>query len=500
LRKREFEYTATDDGRLLEECSGDFPCSESERQIFLKSLRYFKIPNAAQYQEPSRFKTMYQHKRIRPLFVLLKAFELAPRLGFKSDLVTASVPIYANTESPTLISRLIKQVHSKFKRAETSKAPFRDANTLVSWGRQLGLLHGEGIYEITDEGNKFLQQLEQEKPIWWIDSAIQEFIALTVMDEAKRRDIELISFSQLAIEVEKIAKKLAVFKSKSEHGLSELSSISVENDKANLMISVSINIASDVPFEHQEKMVGLISDSLGRLSQVPTEIEVLRRRVKELEAEIAKQREQAARAVIVDMPQIDELPLLATFDSSVIRKYGGQTLVAAEFENRVNYVLQLLNYDVIELGHKTKEIAPDSILLNKYPSLSKTGPNEAIFIECKASKQPYTFSRHDIREIQDYVERWYEKCLKEYMAVPSTLFIVSGKFVSGVAKRSSELEKKLYNIALVFVEVEMLVKLAKQFMKNPSGFNQDIKANFFKRLVKDTHQRNAPIVDSKTVW
>jgi hypothetical protein len=498
IESRKFEYTVTSDGRALEKCAGtDFPCSEIERDIFVKSLRFFKIPNAAQYQEPSRFKTIYQHKRVRPFLVLLKAFEYALQNGYKPDLVTASAAVYANDEKFGNIASLVKHVHSKFERPNTSKAPFRDAHTLVSWGRQVGLLRGEGLYELTDDGRKFLQIASEERPVWWIDSTIQEFIALSVMKEVQERGVASVSFSQLAVEVEKIVKDLAIFRSKSELILSELDSISVVNDKAKLKVPVSINIASDVPFEHQEKILSLISDSATRLSKLPAEIEILRKRVKELEIEIARQKEQLSKGISVDMPQVDELPLLATFDQEVIHKYGGQTLVATEFEKRVCYVFQLLNYDVVELGHKTKEIAPDAILVNKYPSLLKTGPNEAVFIECKASKQPYKFSRHDVREIQDYVERWYGRCLKEYMAVPTTLVIVGGQFVSEVVKRSSELEKKLYNMGLIFINAEMLVSLMKQFIKDPGSFKQETKACFFNKLVKEAHRQNAPLASSK---
>jgi len=452
LESRKFEYTVTNDGRSLEKCAGpDFPCSEIERNVFLKSLRYFKIPNAAQYQEPSRFKTIYQHKRVRPFLLLLKALDFALRNRYKPNLVTASVAIYANDETSGTISKLVKHVHSTFERPDTSKAPFRDAHTLVSWGRQLGLLHGEGLYEITDEGSKFLKIVGEERPVWWIDSTIQEFVALSTLKEVHEREIG----------------------------------------------SVSINIASDVPFEHQEKMLSLISDCTTRLSKLPAEIEILRKRVKELEIELARQKEQLSKGVSVDMPQVDELPLLATFDHEVMHKYGGQTTVATEFEKRVCYVFQLLNYDIVELGHKTKEIAPDAILVNKYPSLLKTGPNEAIFIECKASKQPYKFSRHDVREIQDYVERWYGKCLKEYMAVPTALIIVGGQFVAEVVKRSSEVEKRLYNMGLIFVNAEMLVSLIKRFMKDPRSFNHETKAYLFNKLVKEAHRQNAPLANSK---
>ncbi len=498
LESRKFEYTVTNDGRSLEKCAGpDFPCSEIERNVFLKSLRYFKIPNAAQYQEPSRFKTIYQHKRVRPFLLLLKALDFALRNRYKPNLVTASVAIYANDETSGTISKLVKHVHSTFERPDTSKAPFRDAHTLVSWGRQLGLLHGEGLYEITDEGSKFLKIVGEERPVWWIDSTIQEFVALSTLKEVHEREIGSVSFSQLAVEVEKIVKELAIFKSKSELILSELPSISVIGDEVKLKTPVSINIASDVPFEHQEKMLSLISDCTTRLSKLPAEIEILRKRVKELEIELARQKEQLSKGVSVDMPQVDELPLLATFDHEVMHKYGGQTTVATEFEKRVCYVFQLLNYDIVELGHKTKEIAPDAILVNKYPSLLKTGPNEAIFIECKASKQPYKFSRHDVREIQDYVERWYGKCLKEYMAVPTALIIVGGQFVAEVVKRSSEVEKRLYNMGLIFVNAEMLVSLIKRFMKDPRSFNHETKAYLFNKLVKEAHRQNAPLANSK---
>jgi hypothetical protein len=496
VESRKFEYTVTDDGRSLEKCVGDFPSTNTEKNVFLRSLRYFKVPNAAQYQEPSRFKTIYQHKRVRPFLLLLKALEFAQQKGIKPDLVTASVAVYANNEQPSTISALVGYVHSKFERPDTSKAPFRDCHTLVSWGRQLGLLQGEGSYSLTEQGVSFLRMLEKEKPIWWIDSTIQEFIARSILKEAYEKGVESVSLPQLIVEVDKATKELAVFKSKREIDFSNLTSISVEGSEAKLQTPISINIASDVPFEHQDKMLNLVSEAAARMSRLPTETEVLRKRVKELELELSKQREQVMPGPSVNLPQVDELPLLAKFDQQAIHKYGGQTLVATEFEKRVSYVFQLLNYDVVELGHKTKEIAPDAILINRYTSLLKTGPNEAIFIECKASKQPYSFARHDVREIQDYVERWYEKCLKEYMALPTVVVIVGGEFASEVTKRALEIEKKLYNMRLIFVSAGMLVALTKQFVKNPSSFDQQTKAHFFKKLVDDAHRINGPLAIS----
>jgi hypothetical protein len=77
VKSRKFEYTVTEYGSVLEEFSGDFPSTNQEKDVFVRALRYFKVPNAAQYQEPNRFKTIYQHKRVRPFFVLLKALEFA---------------------------------------------------------------------------------------------------------------------------------------------------------------------------------------------------------------------------------------------------------------------------------------------------------------------------------------------------------------------------------------------------------------------------------------
>lgn len=492
VESKKFEYTVTNEGRSLEKCDGDFPSSEHERNVFLRSLRYFKVPNASQYQEPSRFKAFYQHKRVRPFFLLLKALEFARKHKLKGDLVTASVAVYANDESPSTISALVKYVHSRFERPDTSRAPFRDAHTLVSWGRQVGLLHGEGVYELTDQGIKFLQMLERERPIWWIDSSIEEFIALSILQEAQKRGVESVIFSQLVVEVDKIIQELALFKSKTGLNLSNLALISVENNKTALKVPVSISIASDVPFEHQKRMLNLLHKVTTRLCKPIPEIEILRGRVKELKTELARYKEQSIKGVFAALPRVEELPLLATFDDEVLEKYGGQTLVATEFEKGVWYVFQLLNYDVVELGHKTKEIAPDAILINKYPSLLRTGPNEAIFIECKASKDPYKFPRHDVREIQDYTERWYERCLREYMAVPTAVVIVGGHFVAGVIKRASDLEKRLYSMGMVFVNAEMLVSLLRHFIKSPKIFDEQTKAIFFKNLVKAAHRQNAP--------
>ena len=494
VESRKFEYTVTSEGGSLEKCDGDFPSSKHERNVFLRSLRYFKVPNAAQYQEPSRFKTVYLHKRVRPFFLLLKALEFARKHKFRGDLVTASVAVYANDETLGTISALMKEIHSRFEGPDTSRAPFRDAHTLVSWGRQVGLVRArEGVYELTDQGTKFLRALQRERPIWWVDSSIEEFIALTILQKAQEKGVESVSFSQLALEVEKIVQELAIFKSKTRFDLSSLALISVEDDKATLEEPVSINVVSDVPFEHQERMLKLVSEAETRLYKPTPEIVILRSRVKELEAELARYKEQLAEGVPVALPQIEELPLLATIDHSALEKYGDQTTVAAKFEKRVWYAFQLLNYDVIELGHKTKEIAPDAILINRYPSLLKTGPNEAIFIECKSSKEPYKFPRHDVREVRDYAERWYERCLKEYMAVPTAVVVVGGHFVSGVTKRGLDVEERLYNMGIVFVKAEMLVSLIRQFIKNPRSFDERAKAVFFRKLVEYAHRQNAPL-------
>lgn len=489
-----FEYTVTSEGKSLKRCDGNFPSSEHERKAFVRSLRYFKVPNAAQYQEPNRFKTVYHHKRVRPFFVLLKALNFARRHKLKGDLITASVAVYANDERMSTISSLVRYVHSIFEKPDTSRAPFRDAHTLVSWGRQVGLLHGEGIYELTEQGTEFLQKLERERPIWWIDSSIEEFIALSILQEAQRTGVESVSFSQLVVEVDKIIKEVGIFRSKIGTNLSDLALISVEDDTATLDSPISTSIVSDVPFEHQRRMQSLFREATTRLCKPVPEIETLKRRVKELELELAKHKEQLSKGVSVTyIPKVDELPLLATFDRQVLEKYGGQTIVASEFEKRVWYVFQLLNYDVIELGHKTKEIAPDAILINKYPSLLKTGPNEAVFIECKSSKDPYKFPRHDVREIQDYTERWYERCLREYMAVPTAVIVVGGHFVPGVTKRASDLEKRLYNMVMVFVNAKLLVSLLKQFIKNPRIFDEKAKADFFRKLTNDARRQRTPL-------
>jgi len=490
---RKFEYTVTSNGRLLEKCKGDFPSSEHERNVFWRSLRYLKVPNAAQYQEPSRFKTVYLHKRIRPFFLLLKALEFARKHEFKGDLLAAAVTVYANDETSSTISALMKQIHSRFKRPNTSRAPFRDAHTLVSWGRQVGLLRGEGVYELTEQGTKFLQTLRGERPVWWVDSSLEEFVALVLLQEAQERRVESVSFSQLSLEVKKIIERLAIFKSKTGVDLSSLKLISLRDDTATLEKPVAISIVSDVPFEHQEKMVKLVSEALTRLCKPTPEIEILRSRVKGLEVELAKYKKQLTEGVYVTLPQIEELPLLSTFDQSALEKYGGQTTVAAKFEKGVWYAFQLLNYDVIELGHKTKEIAPDAILINRYPSLLRTGPNEAIFIECKSSKEPYKFPRHDVREVRDYAERWYEKCLREYMAVPTAVVIIGGHFKTGVAKRALELRKRLYNMGIVFMNARILVLLVKQFVENPSSFDERAKSVFFKKLVEYSRRQNAPL-------
>lgn len=493
VESRKFEYTVTGEGRSLEKCDGDFPSSRHERNVFLRSLRYFKVPNAAQYQEPSRFKTVYLHKRVRPFFLLLKALEFANKHKFKADLVTASVVVYANDETSDTISTLMRQIHKRFKKPNTSRAPFRDAHTLVSWGRQVGLLRGEGVYELTDQGAKFFQVLQRERPIWWVDSSIEEFIALLILQKAQERGVESVPLTQLTLEVEKIIQELAIFKSKTEFDLFSLPLISVEDDKANLERPVSISIVSDVPFKHQERILRLVLEATKRLYKPSPEIEILRSRVKKLEAELATYKEKLARGVPSPIPQIEELPLLATFKPSTLEKYGGQTTVAAKFETRVWYAFQLLNYDVIELGHKTKEIAPDAILINKYPSLLKTGPNEAIFIECKSSKEPYKFPRHDVREVQDYAERWYERCLREYMAVPTAVVVVGGHFIPQVIKRALALEKRLYNMGIIFMKAEMLVSLVRQFIENPRSFDEQAKAILFKKLVEYAHRQNAPL-------
>jgi hypothetical protein len=96
------------------------------------------------------------------------------------------------------------------------------------------------------------------------------------------------------------------------------------------------------------------------------------------------------------------------------------------------------------------------------------------------------------------VERWYEKCLKEYMALPTVVVVVGGDFASEVTKRALELEKKLYNMRLVFLSAGMLLALTKQFVKNPAGFDQHTRAHFFKKLVEDSHRLNAPLATSRS--
>lgn len=490
---RKFEYNPTIKGNILAKFDGDFPSSEHERTIFLNALRYFKVPNAAQYQEPSRFKTFYLHKRVRPFFLLLKALDISSKIDLKSDMITASVAVYANDEATETISSLLKQVHSIFKKPDSSRAPFRDANTLVSWGRQVGLLKGEGVYELTKQGLKFLQILEKEAPIWWVDSIMEEFIALTVLQEAMERGVKSLSLPQLVLEIERMIKELAVFKSKIGSTLSNSAHLFILDDQITLKKPVSINILSDVPFEHQERMKKLVSEATTRLCKPIEAVETLKKKVKELEAEVIRYREELAKKTHVSLPEIEELPFLATLNHAALKKYGGQTTVASEFEKRVWHVFNMLNYDVVELGHRTKEIAPDAILINKYPSLLRSGPNEAIFIECKSSRDPYKFPRHDVRELQDYTDRWYGECLKEYMAVPTAIIVIGGHFTQGVVKRANELENRLYRMGIVFVCTEVLVSLIANFLRNPSGFNNQVKATFFNRLVSYAHRKKTPL-------
>ncbi len=134
-----------------------------------------------------------------------------------------------------------------------------------------------------------------------------------------------------------------------------------------------------------------------------------------------------------------------------------------------------------------------AILINKYPSLLRSGPSEAIFIECKSSRNPYKFPRHDVRELQDYTDRWYGECLKEYMAVPTAIIVVGGHFTQEVVKRANELENRLYKMAIVFVCTEVLVSLIADFLRNPIGFNNQVKAAFFNRLVSYAHRRKTPL-------
>ena len=490
---RKFEYTASSNGNILAKFDGDFPSSKHERTLFSEALRHFKVPNAAQYQEPSRFKAFYLHKRVRPFFLLLKALALSSKNNVKADLISASAVIYANNEAPRTISSLVRQMHSKFKKPVTSRAPFRDAHTLVSWGRQIGLLQGEGVYELTDQGSEFLKILETEAPIWWVDSTIEEFIALTILQMTMERGAKSLSLPQLVLEVERIIKELRIFKSKTGSVLPSSAHLKILEDEVSLRKPVSINIGSDVPFEHQDRMTKLVIEAATRLCQPLEAVETLKRRVKDLEAEITKYQEQLAQRTHISLPKIEELPSLATLDELVLKKYGGQTTAAAEFEKRVWHVFQMLNYDVVELGHRTKEIAPDAILINKYPSLLRAGPNEAIFVECKSSRQPYQFPRHDVRELQDYTERWYGACLKEYMAVPTAVVVVGGHFTPKVMKRALELESRLYKMAIIFVHADMLVSLVEEFLRNPGVFSNQVKATFFIRLASDAHKKNMPL-------
>jgi len=79
------------------------------------------------------------------------------------------------------------------------------------------------------------------------------------------------------------------------------------------------------------------------------------------------------------------------------------------------------------------------------------------------------------------------------MAVPAAIMVVGGHFVSGVTKRAFNLEKRLYNMGVFFVDAQMLVSLVRQFIKNPGSFDEQEKATFFKRLVEYAHRQKTPL-------
>jgi len=481
VKKGKFEYTASSEGTPLAKFSDDFPCSNVEKQIFTKSLENFKVPNAAQYQEPSRFKGIYQFKRVRPFFVLLKSLYIAQKKDLECDIVTATVPMYANDEKDYTIHNLLVEVKSRFKEVDTSRAPFRDALTLLSWGRQLGLLKGEGLYELTPIGLQLLHKLEKEIPIWWVDSSIDEFVTLLVLGRLSELEVSELGVPELQGAVSSIIKRLSVLRYKGGVDLSNMPLVSVRNDIAALKSPIAINVAVDVPFEHQAIIEEELPKTLQLLRTPEMEAHLLRERVKELEEEIAQLRKQTIE--IPAAPTLEELPFLATLDDSLLAKYG-QTGATMEFEKRVWYIFNLLNYDVQRLGHTTKEVAPDAIVINKYPAILKIGPNEAIFVECKASKRPYDLPRHDIREIADYSEQWFQRCLKEYMAVPQKIFIIAGRFSPHVKDRAQKLEEGLLGMKIAFIEAETLVSLAQKFLKNPVAFDTQAKSTLFDSLIK----------------
>jgi len=481
VKGRKFEYTSSTEGVPLAEFSNDFPCSTQELQIFVKSLERFKIPNATQYQEPSRFKEYYQLKRVRPFFVLLKSLQLAQMRNFECDIVTATVPMYANDEGERTIYDLLVEVKSRLKNVDTSRAPFRDALTLLSWGKQLDLLKGEGLYEMTSAGHELLSKLQQETPVWWVDSSIDEFLNLLVLCKLGDYEIREIGVSELQGAISRISKRLSVLRYKGGVDLSNMPLVSLKDDKAMLKSPVSIDVVTDVPFDHQSIIEEELMKTIKLLKTPEMEAHLLRERVKELEAEIARLRKQTVE--IPAAPTLEELHLLATLDDSLRTRYG-QTGAAMEFEKRVWYIFNLLNYDVQRLGHRTKEVAPDAIVINKYPATLKIGPNEAVFIECKASKQPYDLPRHDIREISDYSEQWFQRCLKEYMAVPQKIFIIAGRFAPHVRSRAQKLEESLLGMKIGFIEAKALASLAKEFLENPVAFDTQAKSRLFKKLLE----------------
>ena len=55
------------------------------------------------------------------------------------------------------------------------------------------------------------------------------------------------------------------------------------------------------------------------------------------------------------------------------------------------------------------------------------------------------------------------------------------------------MEKRLYNMGIVFMDARMLVSIVKQFITSPRSFDEYIKATFFKAMVQYAHRRRLPL-------
>jgi|GEM_PF-4770369 len=475
----EMRYHVSEAGLQLTRYSGEFRPSGEEQQFFITRLQQFKIPNAAMYEEPSMFKEYYLQKRIRPLYVLLESIHVANSLGIKPDLRVAVTSVLAEKEDIKHIRTLMKNIISQFKRFNSNKTPFRDAFTLLSWCRQLGLINE---FTLTDLGTQVLGSMRSTKPIWWVDVPMECFTILLLLDHARKEGVTKIDSEHVIAVTSEIVRQIAYFKKFAD--LSTLPHIRLEENTVEVAYPIAADLYVDVPYRHRTAITNWITNSLRKIkvgypkTELEERISLLAQENERLRKELEKA--QSEKPFVMEI--VKELVLLARRDKEVIEKFGSGH-VPNEFEKCVWYLFNLLNFDVIELGHKTREPAPDAIVINRYPTLLKQGPAEAVFVECKASESPYRLGRTDIREIEDYIEMRFSDTISSRAAVPKILIIISSAFANNLSKRVIYLESKLYGMKVILVEAVAFAQIINLFISEPNHFNEGLKAQLFQRLL-----------------